>query len=173
MQTSRISLLFLIVFMIAVTQASATTFTVSSNPLWSDTGVTIHATDTVTFSNATGSWTWQVGYGPYGPDGSYNPSYKWDEWFQSGNHGALIGFIGNPSLNLNNNPRVISQNEPGLFEIGTNNVIIHGLSGKLWLGFNDDYTNNVIGDNSGTVSVNVTVNRVTMPPILFLLLADP
>jgi hypothetical protein len=48
-------------------------------------------------------------------------------------------------------------------------VIISGLSGKLWLGFNDDCISNAISDNSGTVSVDVTINSsVPLPSTLLL-----
>ena len=98
----------LIILIIPFSQAAAATFTVSSNPIWTDTGITVHATENVTFSNATASWTWGYSIAPFGPDGDYLPNGSGDEWIQNDKHGELIGFIGDPSLNLNDFPHVIS-----------------------------------------------------------------
>jgi hypothetical protein len=84
----------------------------------------------------------------------------------------MIGYIGNLTGDLNNSVRIIKQNDPGLFPIGTaNQITISGVSGQLWLGFNDDYYTNDITDNLNTGSVNVTTSSVPLPPTFFLMIS--
>lgn len=126
---------------------------VTANPLWTNTYISVVPSDTVNIYGASGSWSWGGWTGPDGdPAGS---SLLWDEWIQNGLHGQLIGFIGPSGLDLNAIPRVILQNEARLFPIGTSSVSLTGKEGVLWLGFNDDYASLAIGDNSGSVTVNV------------------
>jgi hypothetical protein len=173
MQKLNLMALFLIVILAgSINQTSAAPFTVTSNPLWTDTGITVKANDTISFTNPSASWSYITGLGPFGSDGDSRPDLEWDEWIKNGRHGQLIGYIGN-ALDLNfysgdpyNNPRQITQNDPGLFVIGANSITISGLTGKLWLGFNDDYNGNAIDDNSGTglVEVSVTLGP-PLPPV--------
>ncbi len=44
-----------------------------------------------------------------------------------------------------------------------------GRTGRLWVGFNDDFGSNNISDNTGTGSVNVSVSTVPEPATLLLL----
>jgi PEP-CTERM motif len=159
--------LLLMMLLIPFSQSSATTFTVPSNPLWTNTGISVLATDTVTFTNATGSWSYAGGVPPSGPGGTFLSGGQGDEWITNQLHGELLGFIGNPALNLNAGPpRVIAQNAPGLFEIGNTTVPVveSGRAGELWLGFNDDFATNAIGDNTGSVSVTVTLPGAAAVP---------
>ena len=105
-------------------------------------------------------------------------SYAGFFWITNQQHGQLIAFIGNPTLNLNAGPpRVIPQNDPGLFVIGdtTIPVVETGRAGELWFGFNDAFATNAIGDNTRTASVTVTIpGGVTVPvpvPATLLLLS--
>jgi len=149
--------------------AGASVVTVTSNPLWTDTGISLTPSESVTISGATGSWTWEVPNGPFGPDGDNSVSYQYDEWIPDGYHGQLIGYIdATSSLNLNDYPRVFPQDAAGLFQIGTNTVTISGAQGELWLGFNDDFTTNDIEDNSGSVTVNVDVSAIPEPSALIV-----
>ncbi len=66
----------------------------------------------------------------------------------------LIGYVG--SADLLSSTRTVSQNDPGLFVIG-NQVTISGRTGILWLGANDDYSTFAVGDNGGSLRVNVGV----------------
>jgi hypothetical protein len=162
-----VSALLLMIILLAFGQSSAATFTVPSNPLWTDSGISVLATDTVTFTNATASWSYAGGVPPSGPGGVFLPGGAGDEWITNLQHGELIGFIGNPALNLNAGPpRVIPQNDPGLFVIGdtTVPVIETGRAGRLWFGFNDDFATNAIVDNTGTASVTVTLPGVAPVP---------
>ena len=71
--------------------SASSVVTVTSNPLWTDTGITL-AGQNVDIT-ASGSWTWGASYF-FGPDGDYQPGDAWDEWFQNGYHGQLIAFVG-------------------------------------------------------------------------------
>jgi hypothetical protein len=153
-------LLFLVLSAFFATAVQAAPITVTSNPLWTDTGLDLTGPgDLVRISGASGSWSWQVpNY--CGPDGCYlGSSYVYDEWVPNGHHALLIGFIGA-------DPYQAAQGSPSLFAIGTNTVVVGG-PGRLWLGFNDDRSTNAIGDNAGTVTVDVS--RVPEPASLLLL----
>ncbi len=143
-------MLLVAALMISYGQSEAALITVSSNPLWTDTGIALLGGEVATISGATGSWTWQLGQGPFGPDGDYQPGLLYDEWITNGYHGQLIGFIGS-------DPYSAAQNAAGFFAIGTGTVVLSGEIGELWLGFNDDFYSHAVADNWGTVAVNVTV----------------
>jgi len=174
----RVTVVVLMMILIPVSQSSASTstFTVPAIPLWTDSGLSVLATDVVTFTNATASWSYAGGVPPFGPGGVFLAGGGSDEWITNQQHGQLIAFIGNPALNLNAGPpRVIPQNDPGLFVIGNTTipVVEIGRAGELWFGFNDDFATNAIGDNTGTASVTVTIpGGVTVPvPATLLLLS--
>ena len=155
--------------LIPVRQSSA--ITVTSDPLWTNTGITVLATDTVNFTGAAAAWTYAAGVPLFGPAGSFLAGGGFDEWVTDQQHGELIGFIGSSALNLNASPRVIGQNDAGLFAIGAGPFTETGRAGALWLGFNDDFASLAIGDNSGSGSVDVSVaspNAVPEPSTLLL-----
>jgi PEP-CTERM motif len=171
-----VTALLVLMILIAFGQSSAATFTVPSNPIWTDSGISVLATDTVTFSNATASWSYAGGVPPTGPGGVFLAGGGGDEWITNQQHAQLLGFIGNPALNLNAGPpRVIPQNDPGLFVIGdtTVPVVETGRAGRLWFGFNDDFATNAVGDNTGTASVTVTLPGAAVPePTTLVLLGS-
>ena len=162
----------LVLLLFSVTAAHAGSFTVTANPLWTSTGIVLTGAETVTISGATGWWSWG-GFWPegvlvpvyHGPEGDINTphesGYLNDEWVPNYLHGMLIGYIGdNPEL-------VRTQQWPvGMFAVGTATVVVSG-TGTLWLGFNDDRTSNAIGDNAGTVTVNVQVPDPALTLLLF------
>jgi len=172
------ALLLLIMVLVPVTQSSATSFTLTpGTALWLDTGITVGAVDTVTFTGAVATWSFAGGVPALGSGGSLLVGGGPDEWITNQQHGELIGFIGNPALNVNAVPRVIAQNDLGLFVIGGSStagvvgptVTETGRSGELWLGFNDDFASLGVGDNSGTGSVDVNgVSTVPEPSTLLL-----
>jgi len=131
-------------------QISDTVLTVPSNPIWTYTGITLQSSDTVTVHDATGSWTFATNSGFYGPEGLHAPQADSSLFITNGQIGQLIGFIGE-------NPYGVAQNDPRLFAIGSGSVSLTGRTGKLWLGMNDDYTNQIGGasDNAGSLSVTV------------------
>ncbi len=153
--------IILVAFLImsfAVSVAHADIVTVTSDPLWQDSGISLNPGSSVNVYGASGSWTWATTWGiaQFGPDGNYRPDLISDEWIQNGQHGQLIGYIG--SLDLNAYPRLIPQNDASLFVIGTGNVFASNngsVSGNLWLGFNDDYATDSVTDNSGEATVHV------------------
>lgn len=158
-----ILLAILMVGLMSSVATADTVVSVSSNPLWTDTGNTLTGQSaTITYLN--GTWTWQDGHTLVGPNGDFlGDGYKYDEWIQTGYHMQLIGYVG--SGDPNSLPRIVLQDAPSLFVIG-NTVAITGLSGRLWLGANDDYATNAVGDNRGSLRVAVSVPE---PATLLLL----
>jgi hypothetical protein len=115
--------------------------------LWTDTGVPLTAGQSVEIT-ATGLWSWGVGY-MFGPDGdpTYGPDS--DDW-TPGQKGALVGFIGvNPFTAYPGNP------SGPYFVVGSSDSFIAGLSGELWLGFNDDAASGATFDNQGSVTADI------------------
>ncbi|HEY7206213.1 MAG TPA: PEP-CTERM sorting domain-containing protein [Methylomirabilota bacterium] len=172
------TLLALLVVLVPFSQASAMTIGVPAMPLWTDTGISLLATQTVSFTGATGLWSYQVGgavgHDLFGPEGVVvsGDDFLNDEWIKNGLHGQLIGFIGSVSDLNAGPPRAISQDDPGLFSIGAGPQTLSGRAGKLWLGINDGYGTGT-SDNVGSVSVNVDVTSDLTPvpePATLLLL---
>ena len=143
-------------------------FTVTANPLWTNTHILLSPSDVVTIHDAIGSWSW-AGFNSLGPEGGFiGDLYPYDEWIVNGFHGQLIGFIGPSSLDLNAVPRVILQDDSRLFEIGAGSVTLSGLDGTLWLGFNDGYSAapGCVEDNAGSIVVQVDIRSVPEPASL-------
>lgn len=145
--------------------SNAAVITVTSNPLWTNSGFTLAASDVVTISGASGTWDW--GTGLVGPDGSSIGSNPWayDEWIQDGMHGKLIGYVGTAADPRND----VAPGDSGLFLIGTSTVTFTGRVGQLWFGFDDDRVSNTVGDNKGSITVNVVVNSVPEASAMLLL----
>jgi hypothetical protein len=161
---SRALVVMLASLILPFSQASGATIGVPSNPLWTNTGISVLATDVVHFTGATASWTYQDGVPAFGPQGSFLADGAFDEWITNLQHGQLIGFIGSTAPGLNASPmRAIPQNDPGLFVIGAGPTTETGRAGALWLGFNDDFLTDAISDNVGSGSVNVTFDGTLSP----------
>jgi len=137
-----------------------TTFTVavSSNPIWTDTGIDLQSGYILTISGATGSWSWDttVPNSYAGPDGTTSGGPTNSLWLTTTKFASLIGYLGAAGVS----PNYLSQNDSGLFAVGTSTVTdnITG-SCRLWLGFNDDYSVTPVSDNSGSVTVTVTIQK--------------
>jgi PEP-CTERM motif-containing protein len=163
-------LLALLLVLVPFSQASAASIQVEAKPLWTDTGISLLASNIVSFTGATGLWSYQVGgsigHDPFGPEGVavVGDLFLNDEWIKNGLHGQLIGFIGSAALDLNGFPRAILQDDSGLFEIGAGPQTLSGRAGKLWLGINDGYGTD-ISDNVGFVTVNVDVTSSDLAPV--------
>lgn len=139
--------------------AADLTVVATANPLWTDTGIALAATDLIRIHGAAGAWKTQSTFPLDGPDGSIHCEYVWDEWVTDAHHGQLIGFVGN-------DPSVVSQDDPALFVVSTNSVTFTGKTGELWLGCNDAFAtrhpgNIGVNDNSGSVTVSVA--RAALP----------
>ena len=139
------------------TARAAFTLAVAANPIWTDTGIDLKPGYTLTIGGAGGSWSWDTSasdlwVGPAGASGVRSNSL----WLNSAKFASLIGYIGPVGVS----PTYRSQNDPGLFAIGTA-TISRTFSGpcRLWLGFNDDYSVTPISKNSGAVTVKVTIQR--------------
>jgi hypothetical protein len=143
------------------TSANATLITVTSSPLWTDTGIMLNG-ESFTIWDANGNWSW--GGNSWTDANGQSGVNLYDEWISNGQHGMLIGYIGT-------DPETVrySQDDLALFAIGTNTIIKSGLSGELWLGFNDDRLTIDTSDNAGSVTVNVQVSPVPEPATMFLL----
>ncbi len=148
----------LLLLLFSFSGAYASIVTVSSDPVWTNSGIAVNSGDSVNIHDATGSWTWATWGAPlFGPDGDpAQPGFLGDEWITNNKHGQLIGYLG--TLDLNTFPRLLAQNDPNLFVIGTGNVTVtngSSVTETLWLGFNDDFVSDVTDDNAGSVSVSV------------------
>src|SRR3954452_25102436 len=89
---------------------SVSRVTVTSNPLWTNTGVVLTPGDIVTVSDAGGSWNTSLGFS--GPEGIATTQYLYDEWVKDGHHGELIGYVSD----LAQSP--YDPNATGFFAIG-------------------------------------------------------
>jgi hypothetical protein len=146
--------------------------TVTSNPLWTDTGITVAADETVNIT-ATGLWIWGGGI-PFtdagGQDlvGTQWSGFVTDEFVQNGYQGMLIGFMGTSPGSFGNYA------SGPFFAIGDASTFTTPASGDLWLGFNDDEYSNAVDDNVGTQLVTLTgdftTSEVPEPSIAMLLI---
>jgi hypothetical protein len=143
--------------------------TVSTDPLWTDTGIILNPGDTYSIHDAAGTVAWGTWSGRYsGPEGDFQPELTYDEWITNGQHGQLIGFVGP-------DPYTVGQNDSTFFAIGTGTVTLTGISGKLWLGFNDDYSHPYewTADNYGTMTAHIADPTTPVPePSTMLLLGS-
>jgi hypothetical protein len=156
-------LLVIAMVLMPFSHASGASIRVPSNPLWTNTGISVLATDTVSFTGATAAWTYQP-LPLFGAASSFLADGAFDEWITNLQHGQLIGFIGNAALDVNEFPRVIAQDVPGLFAIGAGPITATGRTGTLWLGFNDGYVTET-SDNLGSGSVDVSLNGNNLNPV--------
>jgi hypothetical protein len=162
-----VQFVLLVLTSLTISNAEASSVTVTSNPLWTNTGIFLNPSDSMTIHDASGLWSVGSGYWS-GPEGYSTPDLSWlsNEWITDGMHGQLIGAVVPLGFNLNT-PKAVPQNDPSLFQIGTGSVTLTGQAGNLWFGFNDDWTGYDISDNVG--SVVVQVNLVPEPSTIVLL----
>jgi hypothetical protein len=156
-------LLFLVVFsMVAlISNAQAqTSITVTSNPLWTDTGIVLASGDQVSIA-ASGSWSWNSSTF-VGPEGAGAQGLDSDEFehFDGSSHGRLIGFIGPDPCQGRCGDGTFFPQPSGYISVGTGTTFTASTSGKLWLGFNDDAVSGATYDNSGSVTAVISVSPV-------------
>jgi len=114
------------------------TFVVNAAQRWTDTGIDIHAGDTMTF-DAQGTIRLSADANDIAdPLGSHQARRAANAPLRDASAGALIARIGNAVILIGDH-RTITQ---------------YPFSGRLYLGVNDDYLN----DNSGQFTVSVNVN---------------
>jgi hypothetical protein len=151
--------------------------TVRSNPLWTDTGLTLTAGHQVRIvAVGTDRWTWgglatnnAAGFLPWNKPNTH------DRFLFEANHGEMIGFVGADPYQGNwgepyydwydeGDPRNGQNQLPGYLHVGEQAVTADGFhgtageGGRLWLGFNDDAQSQAVGDNEGSVEVTIHVS---------------
>ena len=147
----------------AVAIAVPPLITVTANPLWTDSGLTVSAGQTLTIS-ASGTWSWASGEWT-DADGTIisNP----DVFLSGANQGSLTAYVGthppyeddtgaNRWGDASYFPRPTGN---GYWLAGKRATITTDRTGELWFLFNDDATGQYIDDNAGTLEVRVTINN--------------
>lgn len=126
--------------------------TVPSNVQWTDTGFDVEGDQTLSFS-ASGGISLQVGnpMAYCGPDGYDLKTVQ--QPIQNKNIGALIGkVVLLISIEVDEETGEETRNEMvEIFYIGSSKIVAMPISGRLFLGVNE----NVAGDNSGQFSVDI------------------
>jgi hypothetical protein len=126
--------------------------TVPSNVPWTDTGYDVEGDQTISFS-ASGGISLQVGnpMAYCGPDGYDLKTVQ--QPIQNENIGALIGkVVLLISIEVDEETGEETRNEiVEIFHIGPDRIISMPISGRLFLGVNE----NVAGDNSGQFTVDI------------------
>ena len=151
--------------------------TVTSNPLWTSTGISLAAGQHVRIEvPGPQKWTWGGG-ATHGIDG-YSPWSQpntWDRFLYAARHGELIGYVGDDPYQGQwgsyyydwygeGDSRSGQHQLPGYLRVGTEAISPEGFNwtadrgGVLWLGFNDDSQSKAIGDNNGYIYALVYVN---------------
>jgi hypothetical protein len=111
------------------------TFTVPTNQQWTDTGINVQRGQTIQF-RASGNVTLSENGADQGtPAGANNGRMAGNSPLPGVTGGMLIGRVGN--------------GQP--FAIGTQSTVTMPVSGRLYLGINDDY----VGDNTGNFVVEI------------------
>jgi hypothetical protein len=145
--------------------ASASVFTVPDNPLWSDTGISLHVGDQVTI---TAGGTWDFGIGPFGPNGTPNDPAPYDRFSSAANHGELIGYIGSDPFQGHYGDGTFFPQATGYLTVGTSLAFTSSQQGELWLGVNDDAVSESVGDNTGSLTAVIVVPEPTTLGLLLL-----
>jgi len=153
---------------------------VPSAPIWSSTGIHVEAGQLIKITVSPDD-RWSLAYWlGFNDAAGYQPWYdNGDKFLYEGNHGELIGYIGEDPFQGNwGNPYYCSNifgcspagsNQlPGYLHVGefaitpTGFVTIASGSGTLWLGMNDDAVSLGVGDNAGSLTAYVTVENPTI-----------
>lgn len=102
-----------------------------------------------------------------GPDG-VEPFYDHtDDFYHGASHMALIAYVGSDPYQGHWGDQSFFPQSFGYWNIGSNAQFTSPLSGKLWLGFQDDATSMAVDDNAGSVTAHISV--VPEPATLLLL----
>jgi hypothetical protein len=149
-------------------RATASTFTVTANPLWTATGISLGTGNNVSIT-ATGIWSSSFVYRNFGPGGIYDPADAWDTFLNTGDniHGQLLAYVGpDPYQGEWGNASFFPQ-ATGYWDIGSSGSFTAPVSGQLWLGMNDGAVSEGISDNSGSVVASVQVVPEPSTGVLF------
>ena len=144
-----------VVLLTAALQANGNvTVVVSSNPLWTDSGLSVNNGNIVSIT-ASGEWSWQ-GTGNFtGPDGTNDGTT--DTFLNNGTHAMLIAFVGSDPYQGHWGDSSFFPQDSGYWGIGSCGQFTSNTTGELWLGFNDDAVTLAIDDNVGSVTAQVSV----------------
>jgi hypothetical protein len=150
---------------LSATSLAGQSVVVTANPLWTDTGITISAGEVVAIS-ASGTWSWD-GNEAIGPDGDPTGEPHFDDFqhFGNGDKGRLIGFIGLDPFQGHWGDGEYFPQLYGYLSVGSTLTFVAGVSGELWLGFNDDAVSKAISDNSGSVLADISFLTVSSVPL--------
>jgi hypothetical protein len=143
--------------------ATAQMLTVSSDPLWTDTGISLGQFEAANIT-ATGTWNTEVGAanGSSGPDGlpltgEYN-LLGWSDGFLAGaNKGELLAYVGVDPYQGHWGDASFFPAATGYWAIGSEGSLTAPEAGELWLGFNDDAQSEDVSDNSGSLQVDIQI----------------
>ena len=144
---------------IAVAISFPPPITVTANPLWTDSGLSVTIGQMLAIS-APGTWCWGAWTDADGTD-----SGSTDVFLAGANQGSLIAYVGTnlPYCDSTGADRWGDTNyfpRPagnGYWLAGKKANIITDRTGELWFLINDDAVSKNIGDNSGSLEVTVLV----------------
>jgi hypothetical protein len=154
-----LALLLVSMFSFVRIARTASSVVVTSNPDWTDTGLSTAIGETIEI-NASGSWTVNINGGiRTGPDGNTAVYGYWDDFLYEAYQGELIAFIGaDPYQGQWGNGSFFPQHT-GYWAIGSSCQFTSNETGELWLGINDDAVSKTNGDNSGTMTASITTTQ--------------
>lgn len=133
--------------------SQAYNFSVPANPLWVDTGLSLSAGQTVNF---TASGTWNFGLGAVSAAGTAYYE-NWDRFLVGANQGELLAYIGSDPYQGHWGNGSFFPQAGGYWGVGTGGQFTSAGTGELWLGINDDAVSKTVGDNTGSIAVQVVV----------------
>ena len=143
------------------TASQATLVTATSNPLWTDSGITVTPGEVLNVAWVSGRW--DIGFGNFTGPAGLEPQAAgdgYDKFFAGALHGGLIGHVGTSAPNDN-----MATSGYFAFIDGTTTItILPGSSGTLWFGMNDDQQSGAVGDNKGSLLLDVTTVSAVPEP---------
>ena len=139
---------------------------IPSNPLWTDTSLTVSSGQQLSFS-ASGTWNWGNSVPSFGPGGDPVWTDASDLFYSGAHHGTLIGYIGADPYQGHWLDGLFFPRSTGYWNIGSSAQFTSNTSGKLWLGFNDAAVfPGGVDDNTGSVTVNIVPEPGTLALVL-------
>ncbi|HUI07740.1 MAG TPA: hypothetical protein VL486_12125, partial [Verrucomicrobiae bacterium] len=137
--------------LLGIPNVKAESLAVSSNPLWTDTTLSLQIGDSVTIT-ASGSWQFDYVHGSCGPDGMYVEENLYDRFYSGALQGALVAYVGPDPYQGHWGDESFFPQATGYWNIGSSAQFTSDKDGELWLGFNDDAVSaQPWTDNSGSV----------------------
>lgn len=146
---------------IAIAVSGPIPFSVTANPLWTDSGIAVTSGQTLTISSF---GTWSGGQGPVTGDG-VDDGDDFDLFLGGVNHNSLIAYVGthppyedSTGANRWGDSSYFPQSiGAGYWLVGTGTQFATDRSGELWFLINDDAETEDTLDNSGSLTVTVSI----------------